>query len=400
MFEFPIIPWVWPSEASWKTRPRTFHLKAEVNCGTSTASLLSNSLPAGSQPPCCPTTSLLSHRHTVVPDLPCSPTASRLSLTLTAVKQPHSCPTTSLLSMSLPAVPQPPWCSKVSVLSNSHHVVPQPPCCPTISLLSKSIPAVPQPPCCPTASILSNSLPVVQKLPCCLTAFIFSRSLPAVQHPPCCLTASQLSHNHSVGSQPPCCPTAFLLSPLSRLVQNTWSVWEPQSYRSRPHPPSAALPAHSCLTRPQLLHPLSKYKVVYGQKPPNGESAATVRGVNYQLLALMLLKYPNGQLLVALDRSHLRAKASERVNTIDWPLPHFVYRAVPPERHLHMPWELLHPWPIVCLVFLHAVRRMSWKDGHWIVLFHVIYRSKGGWDLFLKEPTASLRGEPELQPQS
>ena len=41
-----------------------------------------------------------------------------------------------------------------------------------------------------------------------------------------------------------------------------------------------------------------------------------------------------------------------------------------------------------------------WTVGHWVVLVQVIYCSKGGWVHFLKEPTASLRGDHELQPQS
>ena len=41
-----------------------------------------------------------------------------------------------------------------------------------------------------------------------------------------------------------------------------------------------------------------------------------------------------------------------------------------------------------------------WTVEHWVVLVQVIYCSKGGWVLFLKKPTASLRGDHELQPQS
>ena len=39
-----------------------------------------------------------------------------------------------------------------------------------------------------------------------------------------------------------------------------------------------------------------------------------------------------------------------------------------------------------------------WTVGHWVVRVQVIYCSIGKWVLFLKEPTASLRGVPELQP--
>ena len=42
--------------------------------------------------------------------------------------------------------------------------------------------------------------------------------------------------------------------------------------------------------------------------------------VNYQLLAVMLLKLPNGLLPVAVDRSHLRTVASEPADPIDWQL--------------------------------------------------------------------------------
>ena len=42
--------------------------------------------------------------------------------------------------------------------------------------------------------------------------------------------------------------------------------------------------------------------------------------VNYQLLAVMLLKLPNGLLPVAVDHSHLRTVASEPEDPIDWQL--------------------------------------------------------------------------------
>ena len=54
--------------------------------------------------------------------------------------------------------------------------------------------------------------------------------------------------------------------------------------------------------------------------PPSVESTITASGVTYQLRAVMLLKKPNGQLQVAVDHSHLRSLASEKVS-IDWPLP-------------------------------------------------------------------------------
>ena len=37
-----------------------------------------------------------------------------------------------------------------------------------------------------------------------------------------------------------------------------------------------------------------------------------------------------------------------------------------------------------------------WTVGHWVVLVLLMYCSKGGWVLFLKEPTASLTGNPGL----
>ena len=79
---------------------------------------------------------------------------------------------------------------------------------------------------------------------------------------------------------------------------------------------------------------LYKGKVLYGQEPPSGESTTTECGVNYQLLAVMLLKQPNGELLVAVDHNQLRTMVSETVDPIDWshPLPSW---AVPPECLVH-----------------------------------------------------------------
>ena len=51
---------------------------------------------------------------------------------------------------------------------------------------------------------------------------------------------------------------------------------------------------------------------------------STVCGINYQILAVMLPKYPNGQLLVAVNHNQLCTMASEMVDPINWPLPpHF-----------------------------------------------------------------------------
>ena len=55
---------------------------------------------------------------------------------------------------------------------------------------------------------------------------------------------------------------------------------------------------------------------------------------------------------------------------------------------------LLYAWPSCKQWGIWA-----WTVGHWVVLVQVIHCSKGWWVLFL-EPAASLRGDPELQPQS
>ena len=48
------------------------------------------------------------------------------------------------------------------------------------------------------------------------------------------------------------------------------------------------------------------------------ESSTTVCLIKYQLLAVMLLKYHNGQLLVVVDHNQLRTMASEMVYPITW----------------------------------------------------------------------------------
>ena len=60
---------------------------------------------------------------------------------------------------------------------------------------------------------------------------------------------------------------------------------------------------------------------------------ALICGVNYQLLAVMLPKQPNGRLSVTVDHRQLRITASETVEPIDWPLLPTLHRAVLPERH-------------------------------------------------------------------
>ena len=56
---------------------------------------------------------------------------------------------------------------------------------------------------------------------------------------------------------------------------------------------------------------------------PIVESTTTVRVVNYinyQLLAVMLLKLPNEQLSVAVDHNQQRTLVKETLEPIDWPL--------------------------------------------------------------------------------
>ena len=67
---------------------------------------------------------------------------------------------------------------------------------------------------------------------------------------------------------------------------------------------------------------LKKGKVFYDQEPPTGESTTTECGFNYQLLAVILLKWHNGELLVAVNHNQLQAMASETVDPIDWSYPH------------------------------------------------------------------------------
>ena len=65
----------------------------------------------------------------------------------------------------------------------------------------------------------------------------------------------------------------------------------------------------------------------------------------YQLLAVMQLKQPNGQLNVTVDHSQLWPMAWRLYYTIDriaWPLPPTLYRALPPNRHLHVENALLN----------------------------------------------------------
>ena len=63
------------------------------------------------------------------------------------------------------------------------------------------------------------------------------------------------------------------------------------------------------------------FKIFYAPESPGGESTTTVSGVNYQLVAVILLKWPNEKFLVAVDHNQLRTMSSETVYSIDWRLP-------------------------------------------------------------------------------
>ena len=52
------------------------------------------------------------------------------------------------------------------------------------------------------------------------------------------------------------------------------------------------------------------------------------------ILAVMLLKQPNGEIPVVVDYSQLTTLASETVDPIDWPLSPTLHRAIPPELHV------------------------------------------------------------------
>ena len=77
-----------------------------------------------------------------------------------------------------------------------------------------------------------------------------------------------------------------------------------------------------------------KDKVFYCQEPHSGESTTTECVVNYQLLAVMLLKLSNGELPVVVDHSQIRTMASRTEDAIDWPLPPTIHRAVLSELHV------------------------------------------------------------------
>ena len=67
---------------------------------------------------------------------------------------------------------------------------------------------------------------------------------------------------------------------------------------------------------------LRKGKVCYGQEPSSGVSTTTERGVNYLSTACSnATEVAQGLLPVAVDHSQIRTMASERIDSIDLPLP-------------------------------------------------------------------------------
>ena len=80
----------------------------------------------------------------------------------------------------------------------------------------------------------------------------------------------------------------------------------------------------------QVSLKVNKGKVFCVQEPACGEWTTKECGVNYELLAVMLLKQPNGELPVAVDHSQLQIM-SEAVDPIYWPLPPTLHKAVSPE---------------------------------------------------------------------
>ena len=89
----------------------------------------------------------------------------------------------------------------------------------------------------------------------------------------------------------------------------------------------------------QLYHGYyTKVKSFMARSSPEQNLLPLFVGSFIKGLTVMLLKYPNGQLLVAVDHNQRLRMASETVDPIDWPLPPpppSVYRAQPLERYLH-----------------------------------------------------------------
>ena len=82
---------------------------------------------------------------------------------------------------------------------------------------------------------------------------------------------------------------------------------------SRKDEPPSAIRRESTMMSNRYLQSAynGKGKVFYGQEPQSGESTTTECDVNYQLLAVMLLKKPNGELPVAVNHSQLQTMATE-----------------------------------------------------------------------------------------
>ena len=62
---------------------------------------------------------------------------------------------------------------------------------------------------------------------------------------------------------------------------------------------------------------------------PRGKSTTAFCEVSYQLLAVMLLKWPYVQLILSIDHRQLRTMASETVDPIDYSLPHSLEGSIP-----------------------------------------------------------------------
>ena len=93
----------------------------------------------------------------------------------------------------------------------------------------------------------------------------------------------------------------------------------------------------------QFKYIYKKGEIFYNQELSNGESTTTVSGVNYPLIAAMLLKYSNGQLLVADNHSQLWTLVSETEDRIVWPLP--------------PPFTGQCPLSATCTIHMHAINQ-------------------------------------------
>ena len=107
--------------------------------------------------------------------------------------------------------------------------------------------------------------------------------------------------------------------------------------------------------------------VFYGQEPPSGESTTTESGVNYQLLAVMLMKQPNGLLPVAVDHSQPRAMASDgRSNRLS--VTPTLHMALPKAPSLP-PWDPLawcKRWLQITRLAVSETRRRNLDNARWL----------------------------------